>query len=1130
MAVNEDHLLECLEVAIKAGDSSEKRRRKAMDTAAWKLLDKPWKGLLLVALDKEEAKTEEGNNRSSSRRMRSRGRRSRNSSTEDWIEGVEGLLSSTASPGYRLSAMLVQRARLGSKWSPAWDTKLEGLRDTCLKGVHPVWLKMAKETPLLAEMSMYPKKSVEKVSTEADDTWIESASFDSQDRIALGLWLQQSFPFQLTAEIELAIQNISRGFNSKGKLPILSDSLDSLSGDAVLIRGLCRIGIGDEGAISDLSELSQSQQNIASVAANHLALFNLRRGDLSSWDTCYNAVGADELSEAMRKQAWAEIPDDVELSSKELNKGLELVEDAESQRALSWALLAALMREGKNDDALELISSLNIAQTNRMGLIIELILSENPGEGWSNLVHRVETEIGKFSDDDILLMLETEALPVHLRALAGKEVQERESFVSADLDTLALDVFTQAGDAIQIGTILMKIDGGAATYPHRTILVYHLLPGNADAKLSEWVEEARPKAIEVLAKESSGVLSETSIGLIKLLEGAPADLDGIQRRVAANREAIRAFNQCRQALLKGGDGLVPADRLEKLGASIDNSSLKGVELRLFHAVLDRLRFNRAIRLLEDHRSDHTKMAIDILERLVGKSPRNRIVDGVRQMVLEHDSIAIPAFAEWHRLNASSTSWYQIITASIEESRGHYLNAARSLHKASLDVEFSFENRVRLARRALIAYAHAGKFSEAVQMLESQQALTSALTGLFQLYLRVCDDAQRQQPEAAKRKIMDWIVQTETFTVEGEDGEIIEKQRKIYPSDELDLLFTYPNSRNLPKDLWQGRIRAAITHGVRDNRRSQGSKLESQFRDLLRDQPSVQEVESVAGEAAQLNPTQGLMMFERAMNSGLFANNEMKALLRIQNGIYRLNESKLPIRTRRKLRHLTLKPLILIDTNLLIDAAKERIGWLLSEEGGIEINAHGSFHRTVRYKAEAGMVELSIPKAAEFEFKSMMGNLERVRSLFNDVWIDEAQWNECINEKSAQMVCAEVIKDYSTWKPGANDFEDVEAFEQQTIDFMVEHRDTYWAVVDGKIANSAQSLDNRTEINGEVIYPERGDRDIMRDAAMLAETTHKGIGAVLVASRDSDFWIVRRSLEEVFGFGVVRTARELSQWV
>ena len=77
------------------------------------------------------------------------------------------------------------------------------------------------------------------------------------------------------------------------------------------------------------------------------------------------------------------------------------------------------------------------------------------------------------------------------------------------------------------------------------------------------------------------------------------------------------------------------------------------------------------------------------------------------------------------------------------------------------------------------------------------------------------------------------------------------------------------------------------------------------------------------------------MFERAMNSGLFSNNEMRALLRSQNGIFRLNEVNLPIRVRRKLRHLTLKPLILVDTNLLIDAAKERIGKLLNEEGGIE---------------------------------------------------------------------------------------------------------------------------------------------------------------------------------------------------
>ena len=179
-----------------------------METAAWKLLEKPWKGLLLVALDKEEVKPDASNNRTTSRRMRNRGRRGRNTGTEDWVESVESLLVSNESPGYRLSAMLVQRARLGTKWDAAWDAKLEALRDTCLEGVHPVWLNLSKETPLLAEMSMYPKKSVESTSTVSDHGWVVSAAFDPENRQMLGQWLEQSFPFQHSAEIELNMQNI----------------------------------------------------------------------------------------------------------------------------------------------------------------------------------------------------------------------------------------------------------------------------------------------------------------------------------------------------------------------------------------------------------------------------------------------------------------------------------------------------------------------------------------------------------------------------------------------------------------------------------------------------------------------------------------------------------------------------------------------------------------------------------------------------------------------------------------------------------------------------------------------------------------------------------------------------------
>ena len=1094
-----------------------------MGTAAWNLLEKSWKGLLLVALDKEEVKSGEESNRSSSRRMRNRGRRGRNSSTDDWIEGMDGLVSSQAPPGYRLSAMLVQRARLGAKWNSAWDTELEKMRDSCSQGVHPVWLRLGKEAPLLAEMAIYPEVEITQAKFDDSTNWIESARIDPTDRNALATWLELSIPYPLSAENKLVIQRISKSLRAKGRVPKLSDSLNGLTGDAALIRALVRIGQGEQKGVSDLQDLCKSEGDVANVANDQIALNNLRLGDESAWSACHTVKGTDGLSTAMRYQAWMNAPDNAELDIDELREGILQLDIGEARNSLIWSLISALTKEGEFDEALQQISGLNIVDLKRLPITLNLI--EKSGD--EGLTKQVERNIHKIDDDGVHLIIQSEGVPLNLRSSAVIEIQERGGLQSENLAAMALDIFTKSGDAMRIGAILMNMENGAIAHPHRTLLVHHLLPGNSNQDLFDWVLAARQDALEVLANEPSEALSETSIGLVKLLEGAPADLAVIQRRVAANREAIRAFNQCRQALLKGGDGLVPADRLDKLQAAIENSSLSGLELRLFCAVLDRLRFNRAIRLLEDHSQESTKMAIETLDNLVGNNPRRPIVEGIRQVVLEHDSIAIPAFAEWHRKNAASSSWHQIILASIEENRGNHLSAGRSLRRAGLDLSFSFENRVRLSRRALISFAHAEKFSEAVEMLESQQALTSALTGLFQLYLHVCDDAQRQEPESARRRLLDWIAQTEVLSVENEDGEIINKERTTYPSDELDLLFSYPNAHRLPSEPWQGRVRSAI-RGIRENRRSPRSQLEARFRHALADNPTVQEVESVAGEAASLNPTQGLMMFERAMNSGLFSNNEMRALLRSQNGIFRLNEANLPIRVRRKLRHLTLKPLIFVDTNLLVDAAKERIGRLLNEEGGIETSAHGSFHRTVLYKAESGSVELAIPIAAQKEFKEIMGNLERVRWMFDDVWVNEAQWTEKITAKAIDSICKGVLSDYVTWSPAddTSSDEELSTFDEKISDFLLKHRNTY-----SELVMSGKSIDKkRTVINGDEIYPEDGDREIMRDAAILAESTHKGIGAILVASRDSDFWIVRRSLEESFGFGVVRSARELGQWI
>ena len=39
-----------------------------------------------------------------------------------------------------------------------------------------------------------------------------------------------------------------------------------------------------------------------------------------------------------------------------------------------------------------------------------------------------------------------------------------------------------------------------------------------------------------------------------------------------------------------------------------------------------------------------------------------------------------------------------------------------------------------------------------------------------------------------------------------------------------------------------------------------------------------------------------------------------------------------------------------------------------------------------------------------------------------------------------------------------------------------------------------------------------------------------IGSILIATRDSDFALVARAIEERFGFGVIASSRDLNSWL
>ena len=158
----------------------------------------------------------------------------------------------------------------------------------------------------------------------------------------------------------------------------------------------------------------------------------------------------------------------------------------------------------------------------------------------------------------------------------------------------------------------------------------------------------------------------------------------------------------------------------------------------------------------------------------------------------------------------------------------------------------------------------------------------------------------------------------------------------------------------------------------------------------------------------------------------------------------------------------------------------------------------------------------------------MKDSETTRELFNDVWVSDVDWVKKITDKVVQEIRENIISEYNTWSIPQDDLvefdERVSKLATPTKEFLLNNREAYLEVA------RTRDKAKRTKIGKESIYPEKGDLAIMREAAMHAEQCYDGIGAILVASGDVDFWIVRRSLEEAFGYSVVREPHEIYRWV
>ena len=141
------------------------------------------------------------------------------------------------------------------------------------------------------------------------------------------------------------------------------------------------------------------------------------------------------------------------------------------------------------------------------------------------------------------------------------------------------------------------------------------------------------------------------------------------------------------------------------------------------------------------------------------------------------------------------------------------------------------------------------------------------------------------------------------------------------------------------------------------------------------------------------------------------------------------------------------------------------------------------------------------------------------------------WSK-INEEGLREIQKRVIGLFDTVSLSFDGNPDLE---DGLSDFLIRHERIFERIDERKrILRDDEPA--RSVIGGRAIYPEGGDLRIMLDAASLASYTStfssnlKKIGSVHVATRDSDFRMIRRSLEESYGFSVVSDAGEVSRLI
>ena len=172
----------------------------------------------------------------------------------------------------------------------------------------------------------------------------------------------------------------------------------------------------------------------------------------------------------------------------------------------------------------------------------------------------------------------------------------------------------------------------------------------------------------------------------------------------------------------------------------------------------------------------------------------------------------------------------------------------------------------------------------------------------------------------------------------------------------------------------------------------------------------------------------------------------------------------------------------------------------------------------------------LPKIVQNELISIATDVERIRERFSETLVSGEELNSILNEKSLLEIANGVISEFSNWKPldlHIEDEADDEDIRSGLKTFLLEHAEVYDEITAMKRLHGEPM---REVIDDKDIYPEKADQSLMCLSTAMANRPLGEIGSILIATRDSDFALVARAIEERFGFGVIASSRDLNSWL